>query len=69
LIIKALDEELRLKSVNMAQCSTANLNLPTGLTVPTAAGLHDPSNSSDADYIGTVPTVTGAPKVIHGVLQ
>ncbi|HEY8101060.1 MAG TPA: hypothetical protein VIF82_09910 [Burkholderiaceae bacterium] len=68
LIVKALDEELRLKSVLLSQCTSANLTL-SSQTVPTSAGLHDPSNSSDADYIGTQPTVSGAPKVIHGVVQ
>lgn len=68
LIIKALDEELRLKSVALGQCTGVGLNL-SSQTVPTSAGLHDPSNSSDANYIGVQPTVTGAPKVIHGVVQ
>jgi hypothetical protein len=68
LIVKALDEELRLKSVNMSNCTGAGLTL-SAMTTPTSVGLHNPSNSADADYIGTQPTVTDAPKVIHGVLQ
>jgi hypothetical protein len=68
LIIKALDEELRLKNVALSQCTNAGLTL-SSMSVPTSAGLHDPSNSSDTDYIGTQPSVTAAPKVIHGVLQ
>jgi hypothetical protein len=66
LIIRALDEELRLKSVS---CAGTGLAAPSHMTVPTSAGLHDPSSSSDTAYIGTQPTVTGAPKVIHGVVQ
>ncbi len=66
LIVKALDEELRLKSVS---CAGTGLSAPSHMSVPTSAGLHDPSNSSDVNYIGTQPTVTGAPKVIHGVVQ
>jgi hypothetical protein len=66
LIIKALDEELRLKVVS---CSGTGLSAPTHMSVPDSTGLHDPSSSSDSAYIGVQPTVTGAPKVIHGVLQ
>jgi hypothetical protein len=68
LIIKALDEELRLKNVPLATCTGAGLSF-NAQTPPTSAGLHDPSNSSDTSYIGVAPTVTAAPKVIHGVVQ
>jgi hypothetical protein len=40
----------------------------TALTLP-SGGLHDPTNSSDSEYLGTMPTVTAAPKVIDGVVQ
>ena len=67
LIVKALNGAILLKSLgsNAAQCSSMTL---TPLTLP-SGGLHDPSNSSDADYLGTMPTVTSAPQVIDGVLQ
>jgi hypothetical protein len=67
-VIKALDEELRLKNVNMNQCTGASLTL-NPQTLPTSAGLHDPSNPTDPFYIGSAPSVSGAPKVIHGVVQ
>ncbi len=38
------------------------------LTLP-SGGLHDPSSATDSDYLGTMPTVTTAPKVIDGVKQ
>ncbi|HKJ09672.1 MAG TPA: hypothetical protein VKA76_11365 [Gammaproteobacteria bacterium] len=67
LIVKALDTEMRLAKVT---CSTTNLSTPTAnATLPTSAGLHDPSNSGDSDYIGVKPTVTDPPKVIDGVIQ
>lgn len=67
LLIKALDSEMRLAKVN---CGSTNLAQPTTTaTLPTTASLHDPSNSSDATYVGTKPTVTDPPKVIHGVIQ
>jgi hypothetical protein len=67
LIVKALNTEMRLKQVT---CSTTNLPTPTtNVSLPTSAGLHDPSNSADSDYIGAKPTVTDPPKVIDGVIQ
>jgi len=67
LIVKALNGAILLKSLgsNATQCSSMTL---TPLTLP-SGGLHDPSNPSDAEYLGTVPTVTAAPKVIDGVVQ
>jgi hypothetical protein len=68
LIVKALDSEIRLSKV--AGCSGVSLAQPTAnLTLPTSAGLHDPSDPADADYVGTKPAVTDAPKVIDGVIQ
>jgi hypothetical protein len=67
LIVKALDSELRLAKVD---CATASLAQPsTNATLPSASDVHDPSSSSDVDYLGTEPAVTDAPKVIDGVIQ
>lgn len=67
LIVKALNEELRLNKVN---CGTTSLTQPsTPLPLPSVSGVHDPSDAADADYLGVKPTVTDAPKVIHGVVQ
>jgi hypothetical protein len=67
LIIKALNGEILLKSLGSGatQCSSMTL---TPLTLP-SGGLHDPSNATDSEYLGTMPTVTVAPKVIDGVVQ
>jgi hypothetical protein len=67
LIVKALQGGILLKSLGSgaAQCSSMTLN---PLTLP-SGGLHDPSSSSDSDYLGAEPTVTAAPKVIDGVVQ
>jgi hypothetical protein len=67
LIVKALNGEILLKSLGTgaAQCSSMTL---TPLTLP-SGGLHDPTSSSDSEYLGTMPTVTAAPKVIDGVVQ
>jgi len=67
LIVKALNGAILLKSLGSgaAQCSSMTL---TPLTLP-SGGLHDPSSSADSEYLGTMPVVTGAPKVIDGVVQ
>ncbi|HEX4598038.1 MAG TPA: hypothetical protein VH278_09650 [Burkholderiaceae bacterium] len=68
LIVKALDAEIRLKSLGASAstaCASMSLN---AMTLP-SGGTHDPSNSGDSEYLGTMPAVTGAPKVIDGVLQ
>jgi hypothetical protein len=67
LIVKALNGAILLKSLGngAAQCSSMTL---TPLTLP-SGGLHDPSSSADTEYLGTMPTVTAAPKVIDGVVQ
>jgi hypothetical protein len=67
LILKALNGEILLNSLGSgaAQCSSMRL---TPITLP-SGGLHDPSNTSDSEYLGAMPTVTAAPKVIDGVVQ
>lgn len=64
-LVKYLDRELRL-SEDAGACSSMSLSTAT---LPAATGLHDPSSSADTYYIGAKPTVTAAPKVIHGVVQ
>ena len=67
LIVKALDSELRLAKVS---CASTSLAQPSStVTLPSVSDVHDPSSPTDADYLGTKPTVTDAPKVIHGVIQ
>lgn len=67
LLVKALDAEMRLSKVN---CASTSLAQPTTTAIlPTTADLHDPSNPADSTYVGTKPTITDAPKVIHGVIQ
>lgn len=67
LIVKALNGAILLKSLGSKapQCSSMTL---TPLTLP-SGGLHDPSSANDTEYLGTMPTVTSAPKVIDGVVQ
>jgi hypothetical protein len=67
LLVKALNGSILLNSLGSgaAQCSAMTL---TPLTLP-SGGLHDPSDPSDTEYLGTEPTVTAAPAVIDGVVQ
>ena len=67
LIVKGLNGQILLNSLGSgaAQCSQMTL---TPLTLP-SGGLHNPSSTADSEYLGTLPTVTAAPKVIDGVVQ
>lgn len=68
LIVKALNAEIRLSKV--ANCTGVTLAQPTGgLILPLVSDVHDPSDPADANYLGIMPTVTSAPKVIDGVIQ
>jgi hypothetical protein len=66
LLAKWLDREIRFARKDPSVCTAAGVTLPVGLTLPTAAGVNDPSDSSSSVYIGPKPTVTDAPRVIHG---
>jgi len=63
-LVKWLDREIRFALKSQATC--ASLSAPTNVTLPTAGGLQDTSNPASSAYIGVKPTVTSAPRVIHG---
>jgi hypothetical protein len=65
-LAKWLDREIRFAKKPLSSCSAAGLSLPSNVTLPTAADLRDPSDASSSVYIGAKPTVTAAPRVIHG---
>ncbi len=68
LIVKALNAEIRLKNLgSSASTACASMTL-TPVTLP-SGGTHDPTNASDAEYLGTMPVVTAPPAVIDGVAQ
>lgn len=67
LLVKWLDREIRFAKVDPANC--ASISLPSGLTLPTSAGLANPTDANSAVYIGTKPVVTDAPRVIGGVVE
>lgn len=67
--VKWLDREIRLAKKDVSVCTGAGLSLPSGISLPDGTGLKDPSNASSDVYIGTAPTVTSAPRVIHGEVQ
>jgi hypothetical protein len=68
LIVKALDAEIRLKNLGASASSPCASMSLSAMTLP-SGGTHDPSNSGDSEYLGTMPSVTGAPKVVDGVVQ
>jgi hypothetical protein len=65
-LVKWLDREIRFAKKPLGACTTAGLVVPANVSLPTAADLKDPSDSSSSVYIGDKPTVTTAPRVIHG---
>jgi len=65
-LVKWLEREIRFARKNLAVCDAAGLTVPSGITLPTASDLKDPSNPASDIYIGTRPSVTSAPRVIHG---
>ncbi|MBI5716163.1 MAG: hypothetical protein HZC37_00555 [Burkholderiales bacterium] len=66
LLAKWLDREIRFARKDPAVCTAAGVALAGGLVLPTAANLADPSDPASPIYIGAKPTVTDAPRVIHG---
>ena len=68
IIVKALNGEYRLKNLG-ASSASACASMALTPTTPPSGGTHDPSSASDSEYLGTQPTVSGAPKVIDGVKQ
>ncbi len=66
--VKWLDREMRFSEVAGGQCSA--LTLPSnGLTLPQESGFLNPGVSSSPYYIGTLPAVSGAPRVIDGEVK
>lgn len=68
-LVKWLDREIRFAGKDPSVCAAAGLELPSGITLPTAADLLDPSDPGSSIYIGTQPTVTDPPRVIHGEVK
>ncbi len=68
-LVKWLDREIRFARKNLAVCDAAGLTVPAGMVLPTAADLKNPSVPTSDIYIGVRPTVTGAPRVIHGEVK
>jgi hypothetical protein len=68
-LVKWLDREIRFARKNLAVCDAAGLVVPSGTTLPTAADLKNPTDPASDIYIGVRPTVTSAPRVIHGEVK
>ena len=68
-LVKWLDREIRFAKKDLSACTGAGLELPDNVTLPTAASLKDPSDPASDIYIGSMPTVTDAARVIHGEVK
>ncbi len=69
LLAKWLDREIRFAKKDVQECTGAGVTLPSGLTLPSAGILRDPSDPTSDIYIGTKPVVTDGPRVIHGEVK
>jgi hypothetical protein len=65
-LVKWLEREIRFAKKDLSVCAAAGLTVPDGVTLPTDADLKNPSDPASDIYIGAKPTVTDAPRVIHG---
>ncbi|HEU0199655.1 MAG TPA: hypothetical protein VFR86_04395 [Burkholderiaceae bacterium] len=66
--VKWLEREVRFSSVDVSNC--ASLTLPgNALALPTGSGYQNPGVDSSSTYIGTMPTVDAAPRVIDGEVK
>jgi hypothetical protein len=68
-LVKWLEREIRFARKNLTVCDAAGLTIPSGLTLPTAVDLKNPSDPTSDIYIGVRPVVTAAPRVIHGEVK
>jgi len=68
-LVKWLEREIRFARKNLSVCDGAGLTVPSGMTLPTAADLKNPSDPASDIYIGVRPAVTAAPRVIHGEVK
>lgn len=65
-LVKWLEREIRFARKDIAVCDTAGLTVPSGIILPTVSDLKNPSDSASDIYIGVRPSVSTAPRVIHG---
>ena len=68
-LVKWLEREIRFARKDLAVCDAAGLAVPSGITLPTATDLKDPSDPASDIYIGARPSVSAAPRVIHGEVK
>jgi hypothetical protein len=68
-LVKWLEREIRFARKSLGVCDSAGLAVPSGITLPTATDLKDPSDPASDIYIGVRPSVSAAPRVIHGEVK
>jgi hypothetical protein len=68
-LVKWLEREIRFARKNLSVCDAAGLTVPSGVTLPTVTDLKNPSDPNSDIYVGVRPTVTAAPRVIHGEVK
>ncbi len=66
-LVKWLNREVRFAKVAGSFCSA--LTVGSIASLPAATGLNNPAKATDPLYIGAKPEVTGAPRVVDGVVK
>ncbi|HEY0938609.1 MAG TPA: hypothetical protein VGE08_00810 [Steroidobacter sp.] len=68
-LVKWLEREIRFAPKALSVCESAGLELPENVSLPTSAGLQNPSDPASAAYIGPKPTISAAPRVVDGEVK
>ena len=68
-LVKWLQREIRFAVKPASVCTNDHLQAPSGVQLPVAASLKNPSDSSSDIYLGAQPTLTSAPRVIQGTVE
>jgi hypothetical protein len=68
-LVKWLEREIRFAKKPLSSCTVAQLQAPVGVVLPTSALLKNPASVNSDVYVGVKPTVTAAPRVIHGEIK
>jgi hypothetical protein len=68
-LVKWLDREIRFATKTITVCDSAGLTVPSSSPLPTVLDLKNPSDPASDVYVGVRPTVTDAPRVVHGEVK
>lgn len=65
-LVKWLEREIRFARKDLSECTAAGLELSSDISLPTIAELQNPTDPASPAYIGPMPDVAAAPRVVDG---